>query len=80
MFSSMTEELRTVPCDRCGEPVVPGVDLVYTVADRFDDDGNLVLARHGRCQPSRRETTERLTLDLERIDSRVRELTRLLRK
>jgi hypothetical protein len=54
--------LKSVPCDKCGEPVVLGVDLVYTIADKWDDDGKLISARHGRCQPSqaefRRQTDE----------------------
>lgn len=39
-----------------------GVDNVYTIAYKWDDEGNLISGRHGRCQPSpeelRRQTDE----------------------
>lgn len=44
-------------CDKCGEPVLPD-DLHYTGADRLDDDGRHVGARHSTCQQKARAKYE----------------------
>lgn len=38
----------TAKCDECGKPYVNG-DMLYSVASKFDDDGNLTSFRHWQC-------------------------------
>ena len=50
---------KTVPCDKCDEPINLDEDMRYTIADVVDDDDNLISSRHGRCQPSLKELSKR---------------------
>lgn len=65
---------KTVPCDKCNEPIVLGEDSIYTIANKWDENNKLTSSRHGRCQPS----PEQLRADFDRSLKRLRGLLRRL--
>jgi len=54
-------------CDTCGKPYVPG-DAIYSIADRWDDDGRLSSFRHWECNETNGPLVK-LRESLSRLDS-----------
>jgi hypothetical protein len=69
-------------CDKCGDPLFPDVQERgrYTLADKFDEDGNWVKGRHADCHARLRKELEEAGKRLDETSKRIQGLLSELRR
>lgn len=61
------------PCDTCGKPVLER-DMVYSIANKLDDDGNRISARHWACHTPIGDRFEQLRREIDKTTLQAQDL------
>jgi hypothetical protein len=63
----------TAKCDTCGKPYAEDVGI-YTIASKFDDDGELVSFRHWDCHTPLDKVVDKLRESIKKAEQQLRNL------